>query len=185
MAQAADTVSVIPLSEYHRSVDALDQAIVDLTSQITVSEYKLLVLIREFDERGGWLKWGLSNCSEWLHYRCDLSLSAAREKVRVAHALKVLPEISSAFEKGILTYSKVRALTRAANIHNESALVNFALGTTAARVEERCRQMRNAEPDSVNDANRAHSRRSLSMWRDEHRGTMRINVEVPIEQGEL
>lgn len=45
--------------------------------------------------------------------------------------------------------------------------------------------MRNAEPDSVNDANRAHSRRSLSMWRDEHRGTMRINVEVPIEQGEL
>jgi hypothetical protein len=50
----------------------------------------LLVLVREFDERAGWLQWGLSNCAEWLHWRCDLSMSAAREKVRVAHANRSL-----------------------------------------------------------------------------------------------
>jgi hypothetical protein len=70
------------------------------------------VLIRQFDERAGWLKWGLGNCAEWLHYRCDLSMNAAREKVRVAHALKTLPDIAAAFASGDLSYSKVRAMTR-------------------------------------------------------------------------
>ena len=179
------TSSAVPLAEYHRSVDALDRAIVSLTRKLAANEYQLLVLLREFDERGGWLKWSFANCAEWLHYRCDLSLSAAREKIRVAHALKPLSEISRAFERGVLTYSKVRALTRVANTANESELLAFALRTTAARVEERCRQMRNVNPESTDVAQRAHSRRCLSQWRDEARGTIRITVEVPIEHGDL
>ena len=177
--------SAVPLAEYHRSVDALDRAIVNLTRKLAADEYRLLVLIREFDERGGWLKWSFANCAEWLHYRCDLSLSAAREKIRVAHALKPLPAISGAFECGALTYSKVRALTRVANAANESELLAFAMQTTAARVEERCRQMRNVTPESNDLSQRAHARRCLSQWRDEVRGTMRITVEVPMEHGEL
>jgi len=78
-------------------IDELDRNIVSLSALINSSRYELLVLIRQFDERAGWLKWGLSNCAEWLHWRCDLSMSAAREKVRVAHALKTLPSITSAF----------------------------------------------------------------------------------------
>jgi hypothetical protein len=178
-------VAGAPVAEYRRSIDALDRAIVNLTARLNANEYELLVMIREFDERGGWLKWGLSSCPEWLHFRCDYSLSAAREKVRVAHALRDLREISSAFEKGILSYSKVRALTRVATPRNESALLEFALTTTAARVEERCRQIRNVQPQNVEDANRAHGRRSLTTWRDEARGTMMFAVEVPIEAGEL
>ena len=83
------------------------------------------------------MKWGFANCSDWLHWRCDLSLSAAREKVRVAHALKILPVIAAAFSSGELSYSKVRALTRVARQENEDALFIFALKTTASRVEER------------------------------------------------
>ena len=184
-AQSQCTAAATPLSDYRCSIDRLDAAIVSLTRTLSANEYRLLVLVREFDERGGWLQWGLSNCAEWLHYRCDLSLSAAREKIRVAHALKELPEISAAFEKGVLTYSKVRALTRVATAEDEALLLNFALRTTASRVEERCRQLRNARPESVDDANRAHARRCLSLWRDEASGTLRISVELPIEQGEL
>ena len=66
------------------SIDELDRNIVGLSALINTSRYELLVLIRQFDERAGWLKWGLSNCAEWLHWRCDLSMSAARENVRVA-----------------------------------------------------------------------------------------------------
>ena len=47
----------------------------------SAAEYELLVLIREFDERAGWLKWGFANCTDGLHYRCDMSSSTAREKV--------------------------------------------------------------------------------------------------------
>jgi len=102
----------------------------------------LLVLIRRFDERAGWLRWGFENCADWLHWRCDLSLSAAREKVRVAHALKTLPAIATVFANGELSYSKVRALTRVVDWNNEDELLAFALHTTASRVEERCRELR-------------------------------------------
>lgn len=40
------------------SIETLDEEIVSLTAKMTIAEYELLVLIRAFDERGGWLKWG-------------------------------------------------------------------------------------------------------------------------------
>jgi hypothetical protein len=174
-----------PLAERRVAIDELDRSIVNLCARINAANYELLVLIREFDERAGFLKWGLSNCTQWLHWRCDLSLSAAREKIRVAHALKDLPEISRAFSTGTLSYSKVRALTRIATPSNESSFLDFAMTTTAARVEERCRQLRNSQPESAAMANRVHQGRSLRTWRNAERGTMTITVEVPIEDGEL
>jgi hypothetical protein len=82
--------------ERNRSVDDLDRAIVSLAARINADGHDLLVLVRRFDERAGWLRWGFQNCADWLHWRCDFSLSAAREKVRVAHALKILPAIAMA-----------------------------------------------------------------------------------------
>jgi hypothetical protein len=145
----------------------------------------LLVLISRFDERAGWLKWGLSGCAEWLHYRCDLSMNTAREKVRVAHALKTLPAIAAAFAEGRLSYSKVRALTRVAGPHNEAELKSFAVKTTTARVEERCRELRCGTADSHADAQRAFAARSLRIMRDAQRGVMTISVDLPLETGEL
>ena len=167
------------------SIDELDRDIVTLSDRINAGTFELLVLIRQFDERAGWLKWGLANCAEWLHWRCDLSMSTAREKVRVAHALKTLPSITTAFSKGELSYSKVRALTRVARTDNEEDLLRFALKTTSSRVEERCRELRCGTVASVNDANRAHYCRSLRVHRDRERGTMTITVELPLETGQL
>ena len=170
---------------HHLAIDELDQRIVGLSAHINAATYELLVLIRQFDERTGWLKWGLSSCAEWLHWRCDLSMSAAREKVRVAHALKTLPAIAAAFSSGRLSYSKVRALTRVALADNEKDLLAFAEKTTAARVEERCRELRCGTAASVGDANRAHATRSLRVHRDPARGTLTLTVELPLETGEL
>ena len=174
-----------PHADHHTDIDELDSAIVTLAARINASSYELLVLIRRFDERAGWLKWGFANCSDWLHWRCDLSVSAAREKVRVAHALKTLPAIASAFSSGALSYSKVRALTRVATLDNEEVLLIFALKTTAARVEERCRELRCGTAESVTEANRAYANRGLRIHRDPSRGTLTITVELPLEAGEL
>src|SRR5690606_6890017 len=108
--------------------------------------------------------------------RCQLSLSAAREHVRTAQALREMPSISAAFSEGRLSYSKVRALTRVVEHHNEEKLLAYALRVTAAQLEERCREMRNGEPESVGDARRAWERRSLTLRRDAARGTMSISV---------
>ncbi|MEL7185221.1 MAG: DUF222 domain-containing protein [Pseudomonadota bacterium] len=167
------------------SIDELEQNILSLARQINVATYELLVMVREFDERAGFLQWGLSNAAEWLAWRCDISATTAYEKVRVAHALKHLRSVSAAFAAGELSYAKVRALTRVASRENESDLLEFALRHTAANVEQYCRELRNGNPESVSTAERAIRNRSLRIRRDAERGMMAITIEVPIESGEI
>jgi hypothetical protein len=166
-------------------IDELDHNILTLCTRINAATYELLVMIREFDERAGWLQWGLTNCAEWLAWRCDLTMTTAREKVRVAHALKTLPEVAAAFASGELSYAKVRGLTRVANRENEKALLKFALRTTAANVAGRCRELRCGSEQSIDSAARAYAGRSLRIRRDHHRDTMMITVELPLDTGEL
>jgi hypothetical protein len=58
-------------------------------------------------------------------------MNAAREKVRVARALEGLPDIDAAFKKGELSFSKVRAMTRATTKENEAYLLMIANHGTA------------------------------------------------------
>ncbi len=167
------------------SIEELDQNILNLCTRINAATYELLMLVREFDERGGFLKWGLQNCAEWLAWRCDLSMTTALEKVRVAHTLKNLPEISDAFSTGELSYSKVRSLTRVAHTNNEAELLAFALRHTAAHVAERCRELRCGSEASIDSAARAYANRSVRIRRDHSRGMMTITVELPMDTGEL
>lgn len=153
MATSAD------LAERRLGIDELDRHIVNLAARINASTYELLVLIREFDERASWLKWGLESGTQWLHWRCDLSLGAAREKVRT--------------------------LVRVASPANECLLLNYAHSSTAARVEERCRQMDNTLPGAQEAANRNHARRSARVWQDAANGMMTLTVELPLEEGTL
>ena len=106
-------------------VDELGDRIAELSAQIQAATYMLLVMIREFDERGGWNS-GFRSCAHWLNWRTGLNLGAAREKVRVAKALGELPLLSEAMRRGELSYSKVRALTRVAKTTNEEELLEFA-----------------------------------------------------------
>ncbi|MCH7980213.1 MAG: hypothetical protein IID59_01810, partial [Proteobacteria bacterium] len=39
------------------SIDELDRDIVNLSSRINAATYELVVLVRQFDERAGWLQW--------------------------------------------------------------------------------------------------------------------------------
>jgi hypothetical protein len=166
-------------------IEDLERDIHNLCIGINAATSELLTLIREFDERAGWLKWGLDNCSEWLAWRCDLSVATAREKVRVAHALKILPLMTESFSTGELSYSKVRELTRVATPQNEDELVAFALRHTTAHVAERCRELRMGSVASGDVAERAFAKRSLRIRRDAERAMMVVNIELPLEAGEL
>ena len=112
-------------------------------------------------------------------------MATAMEKVRAAHALKMLPLISDAFSSGELSYSKVRALTRVANRNNEDELLTFALRHTTANVEARCRELRCGREDSIDSAARAYANRSLRIRRDRERSMMVVTVELPMDTGEL
>ena len=168
-----------------RNIDDLEEEIISLSKHMNQDEYRFLVMIREFDIRQGWRAYQFNNCAEWLNMKCGISPGTAREKVRVALALLDLPQCSEGFAKGELSYSKVRAMTRAANVFNEATLVDYALKATAHQVEEHCRRLRNADRrQSTPDARRAWQARSLKRTCHPD-GMMSIYVELPREQGEL
>src|ERR1700688_1176985 len=127
------------------SLAALEARITELAGQLNAATYRWLTLIAEFDRRKGWVDGSLHSCAHWLNFKVGLNLGAAREKVRVAHALPGLPKIASAMGRGELSYSKVRALTRVACPATEEALLMIALPGTAyhaSRPERGCRRRR-------------------------------------------
>ena len=118
------------------SNDELADKITTLAGHINAANYRFLKMIAEFDRRVAWEGPGIRSCAYWLNWKCGLDIGAAREKVRAARALEGLPEINEAFEKGALSYSKVRAMTRIATAENESYLLDVAQHGTTQHVEK-------------------------------------------------
>jgi len=114
----------------------LGQAITLLSAQINAANHRLLRLIAEFDRCGGWrLDGTMRSCAHWLVAHCGITLGAAREKVRVARQLEVLPEVNGVFAEGGISYSKVRAITRVATPENEGFMVHLAQENSAGHLE--------------------------------------------------
>ena len=101
---------------------------------MTAALARWLDLIGEYDRLDGWWDSGCRSMSEWVAWQCGVGSRAAREYVRVAHAVGELPLIHAAFASGALTYSKVRALTLATP-ESEADLLEFAHHATAAQLE--------------------------------------------------
>ncbi len=160
--------------------------ITELAGQLNAANYRWLVLIAEFDRRGSWSDGGLTkSCAHWLSWMCGLEIRAAREKVRVAGALGKLPKIAAAMEKGQLSYSKVRALTRVATEATEEVLLNVALHGTAEHVEELVRKFRQVqEVEELSKVERQYAHRSLHHFFDED-GSMVVKLRLPAEAGVL
>jgi len=115
--------------------EQLGNRIAELNAYLNVAKAHFLELLREFDEKKYWEALGFKSCTQWLNFKCGLGFNAARERLRVAHALARLPKISAAFSDGSLSFSKVRAMTRVATADNEDLLLNIALYGTAYHVE--------------------------------------------------
>ena len=149
------------------ATEALGDRIAALAMQLHAATYELLVLLREFDQCTGW-HGVFASCAHWLHWRTGIDLGAAREKVRVGHALSGLPLISATMQRGVISYAKVRALTRVATPGNEAALLAFAKSGTAAHVERLVRAWRRVDDaTAAAEADSRHLHRQLSTWTDD------------------
>ena len=166
------------------SVDPLGDEIAHLCAHLDASQYRLLTLLQRFDAAEGWSGW--ISCAHWLSWRTGMTTGTARERVRVARRLAVLPLTSAEMEKGRLSWSKVRALTRIAAEENEERLVKFALHHTASQVERFVRAWRSAEAaaDAWDDHSEIATRRSLSVQVSED-GMYRVRGWLTPEVGAL
>src|SRR5580704_6449265 len=150
------------------SLEELEAQITELAGQLNAANYRWLTLIAEYDRRNGWADGKLPSCAHWLNFKCGLNLGAAREKVRVAHALVGLPRIAASMARGELSYSKVRALTRIACPATEETLLMIALHGTAHHVESLVRLYRRArEADALSREARQQETRCVYYYHDE------------------
>jgi hypothetical protein len=169
--------------------ETLGEAIVTLSAHIHVANHRLLILLAEFDRRGGWKAAGHRSCAHWLAFRTGISLGAARERVRAALALEKLPQTSAAMARGELSFSKVRALTRVADDlespEEEDRLVEFARECTAAQLETLIRGWKTvSRKDEVELERERHRSRFLSVCPAED-GMYRVRGRLDPEVGAL
>src|SRR5438552_5311726 len=151
----------------YAALDRLGDDIAELSAHLEAAAARLLDLIREFDERGGW-NTGFSSCAAWLSWRVGLDLGAAPERVRVAHALSALPRLADALACGELSYAKVRALTRVATPETEERLLAVGRAGTACHVERIVRGWRRVDAlAEARETTRRHTSRALHVYEDE------------------
>jgi hypothetical protein len=167
------------------SIDALEHELTTLAAHLNAGNYRFLELLAEFDRRGGHVGWGIVSCAHWLQWKCGIGLVAAREKVRVARALTGLPRISDAMRRGVLSYCKVRALTRIATVENEDYLVELGEIGTVSHVEKVVRLYRRTDRGKELDAaNDARADRGLRCYVDES-GVVVVQGRLDPEAGAL
>ena len=136
----------------------LEAEVCTLAGRIAAATCRFVQLAAELDRRGAWREWGCRSMAHWLSWKCALGLVAAREHVRVGHALRDLPLLTDAFAHGRLSYSKVRALTRVATPGSEADLLEFATVATAAQLDRTVRAYERVSGDAAAEAARLDAR---------------------------
>jgi hypothetical protein len=168
-----------------RAFDELEAKITELWGHLNAATYRFLTLVAEFDRERAYERHGLVNTAQWLNWQCGIGAVAAREKVRVARALEQLPEIADGFEKGELSYSKVRAMTRVATPANESVLVHVARYGTASHVEKLVRKYRwTQRRDAGQLAQAQYDQRTVDYFFDDE-GALILQARLPPEIGAI
>lgn len=158
--------------------EELEDGMRRLGAQLAAAECDFLSLLAEFDRRDAWGGWGVRSAAHWLSLHCGMRLGAARERVRVARALPLLPVVREAFSEGRLSYCKVRALTRVATPVTERELVEVALATTGAQLERVVKQWRST---LVAEMSASSQLRRCLRRREEVDGSVIYTLRVPPE----
>lgn len=164
-----------------RPISALADEITSLAAHISAATCRWLLLIAEFDERAGYREWGQASCADWVAWQCSVSRVTAREHVRIARWLGTQPVLCDAFARGELSYSKVRALSRFAEVDRPEELLLMAQHATAAQLE---RMVAGARRVTRQEADRRQQDRYFDLFFDDD-GSAVLRGRLPAEDGAL
>ncbi len=169
------------------SVDELADAVARGAAEQAAHLAWWLSLVAEFIRRNAHLEFGMVSCAQWLSWRCGLDLRTAREHVRVAGKLTELPLVRAGLAEGRLSYSKVRALTRVANVSNEALLVSLAGDLSASQLERILRHYESlaGEPLTQHDDDVRRAQCGVTRWVDSSGLVHHEIVSAPEEAGLL
>jgi hypothetical protein len=158
----------------------LTDEVITWAGRVAAGEARLLAFLGEFDIREHWLKLGMKSCAEWLSWQLGMGLKTAYERVRVARALRDLPRTRAAFERGELSYSQVRAISRTARPDSEEELLPIFRCCSGEQIEQLTRGIRRAK--RLNDSDGDEPPQIGMEVHNEYDGTVKITIRLPIEQ---
>lgn len=153
------------------TTEELRSSVMGGRARLDAAEFEWLSQLAEFDIRQGWRDDAYLSGVTWLVARCGMAYGTAKEKLRVAHAMRRRPVIAAAVAGGGLSYCKVRAITRITDVDDETdeALVAAARTRTVADLEDLVRAWRKLKDQDRPD-------RSLERWMK--RGVQRIETGI-------
>ena len=138
-----------------------------LYGEITAATREFLRAVAESDRHRDWAEAGFASCADWLAWRIGVNRVTASEKIRAARALEDLPLISAAMDRGDLSFTKVRALTRVATPESEAELLDYAQTNSAASLERLVRGWKTMDRAGEKRAEQLrHRTRSFSVFPD-------------------
>jgi Domain of unknown function (DUF222) len=172
----------VPQSAHSIEMQQLCDEVAELAAHISAATARWLRLLARLDEEAGWDE-GYKTLAQWLSWRCGMSLATARDHVRTAQALKKRPLVAQAFERGELSYSKVRALMRLDDDFDEQLMLTYGRCASASQIETIVRGCRRCVAVEQG-APRQFAERSFS-WGYDDDGAVVFRGRLPAEQGAL
>ncbi len=160
-----------------RPLKELEDELTQGTACIDAALCKWLLTLAEFDRREGYLPWECRSAAHFLNWRCGISLHTAREYVRVAYKLEHFPRLRAGFADGVLSYSKVRAISRIVTPETESTLVDWAECATAAQIDKVVAGRRSVDKNPID-------KRHVS-WSYDDDGMLDARMKLLPEEGAL
>jgi hypothetical protein len=157
-------VSIAVLSSHSSSTSSLRTAVIDAARRLSLDMSAFIALLVEFDLGGEWAFDNAPSCAHWVADRADSELATVREWLRVGHALRVVDEVARRFADGRLSYSKVKALTRLADVDNQHELCAIAAQVPASRLAIELARWRNGH--ETDEAREKRQRAATTLkWR--------------------
>ena len=108
-------------------------ALVDTGRRWARTHHDLVIGSAVFADGDVWIADGARSAAHWLADRLDVEACTVRDWIRVGRALRGLDASAAAYERGELSYAKVRALVSVATASNEEELLDIARRVPAAQ----------------------------------------------------
>ncbi|HVM12084.1 MAG TPA: DUF222 domain-containing protein, partial [Actinomycetota bacterium] len=152
----------------------------DALDRMEAATAEALDALGAFDEAVEYRSDGHGACAEWLCARRAMSWATASELVRLARALRRLPEIAGAYRRGELCWDQLRPLCQVALAETDRAWAERAPRMSPAELWREVERQRQVRAERAADDRKA--RRLWMRW-DPERRFLQVAGDLPGEQG--
>ncbi|MEZ5246901.1 MAG: DUF222 domain-containing protein [Acidimicrobiales bacterium] len=149
-----------------------------LTDVWSRSLVRIVDLAAAFADSTEWVVAGSPTAAHHLAAIADVDVATVREWIRIGRQLRTLPASADAFASGVISYSKLRTLSRVATPDNERELLEIACDVAAGELGRALAAWmgRNCDPEDLD----AHQQRRRAIReRVEPDGMTTVTMNLP------